>query len=68
MALLGIIVLEDQGDGIRDQPLPGVKAHSAVLSRDTEQQVCRQNAAGADKGMAATVETPGPLSTPIFGN
>lgn len=52
-ALLGVVVLEDQGDGVRDQPLPGVQAHPTVLPRDAKQQVCRERATGADQGTAA---------------
>lgn len=53
-SLLGMVALEDQGDGVRDHPLPCVQAHPTVLPRDTKQQVCGQKQASTDKGMAVT--------------
>lgn len=41
--LLGMVALEDQGDGIGDHPLPCIEAHPTVLPRNTEQQVCGRN-------------------------
>lgn len=38
--LLGMVALEDQGDGVGDHPLPCVQAHPTVLPRNTKQQVC----------------------------
>lgn len=57
MALLGVVAPEDQGDGVRDHPLPGVEAHPAVLPGHAEQQVCAQKPAG-------TAGPRGPLPTP----
>lgn len=46
-----MVALEDQGDGVRDRPLPCVEAHPTVLPRHTKQQVCGWKPASSDIGV-----------------
>lgn len=52
--LLGMVALEDQGDGVGDHPFPCVEAHPTVLPRNTKQQVCGQKQARTHKGITVT--------------